>query len=165
MQIKKLDIPFWGRCAIVTNRQNPLIWFWHGVNCGRSNLLEEGLSSLKRSILIDPEHGNSYQAISVMFQRCGALEKAYFFAKVTKRLSLILAAARIFSGRRVLLSDRKKRVGNTGLVVSIMMVRWKDAGCQERDGGRSKNLMENYSSVLSKGSVMKFYILAVYRIF
>tara|TARA_B100000405_G_scaffold286688_1_gene234190 strand:+ start:868 stop:2907 length:2040 start_codon:yes stop_codon:yes gene_type:complete len=86
LAIKRLDIPFWGRCAIVTNRQNPLIWFWHGVNCGRSNLLAEGLSSLKRSILIDPAHGNSYQAISVMFQRSGALEKAYFFAKVTKRL-------------------------------------------------------------------------------
>ena len=86
LAIKKLDIPFWGRCARVTNQQNPFIWFWHGVNCGRSNLLEEGLSSLKRSILIDPEHGNSYQAISVIFQRCGALKKAYFFAKVTKRL-------------------------------------------------------------------------------
>ena len=41
LAIKRLDIPFWGRCAIVTNRQNPLIWFWHGVNCGRSNLLEQ----------------------------------------------------------------------------------------------------------------------------
>ena len=86
LAIKRLHIPFWGRCAIVANRQNPLIWFWHGVNCGRSNLLAEGLSSLKRSILIDPAHGNSYQAISVIFQRSGALEKAHFFAKVTKRL-------------------------------------------------------------------------------
>ena len=86
LAIKKLDIPFWGRCARVTNRQNPFIWFWHGVNCGRSNLLEEGLSSLKRSILIDPAHGNSYQAISVIFQRCGALKKAYFFATITKSI-------------------------------------------------------------------------------
>ena len=131
LAIKRLDIPFWGRCAIVTNRQNPLIWFWHGVNCGRSNLLEEGLSSLKRSILIDPVHGNSYQAISVMFQRCGALKQAYFFAKITKRIFLILAAALIFSGRRVLLLDRKKRVGNTGLDVLSMMVRWNDTGCQQ----------------------------------
>ena len=79
--------------------------------------------------------------------------------------SLILAAARIFSGRHVLLSERKKRGGSTGQAVSIMMVRWKDAGCQQKDGGRSKNLMEDYSSVQSKGSVMKFYILAVYPIF
>ena len=84
LAIKKLDIPFWGRCAVVSNRNNPFVWFWHGVNSGRSNLLEQGLSSLKRSILIDPEHGNSYQAISVMFQRCGALKKAYFFATITK---------------------------------------------------------------------------------
>ena len=86
LAIKKLDIPFWGRCAIVANRQNPLIWFWHGVNCGRSNLLEEGLSSLKRSILIEPEHGNRYQAISLILQRYGAIQEAYFFAKVTKFL-------------------------------------------------------------------------------
>ncbi len=86
LEIKRLDIPFWGRCAIVANRNNSLVWFWHGVNCGRSNLLEQGLSSVKRSILIDPEHGNSYQAISVMFQRCGALKKAYFFATITKRI-------------------------------------------------------------------------------
>ena len=86
LAIKKLDIPFWGRCAVVSNRNNPFVWFWHGVNSGRSNLLEQGLSSLKRSILIDPEHGNSYQAISVMFQRCGALKKAYFFATITKRI-------------------------------------------------------------------------------
>ena len=84
--IKRLDIPFWGRCAIFTNRQDPLIWFWHGVNCGRSNLLEEGLSSLKRSILIEPEHGNRYQAVSLVFQRNGYLKKAYFFARVTKLL-------------------------------------------------------------------------------
>ena len=84
LAIKRLHIPFWGRCAIVANRNNPFVWFWHGVNCGRSNLLEQGLSSVKRSILIDPEHGNSYQAISVMFQRCGALKKAYFFATITK---------------------------------------------------------------------------------
>ena len=86
LTIKKLDIPFWGRCASVTNRQSPLIWFWHGVNCGRSNLLKEGLSSLKRSILVDPEHGNTYQAVSLVFQRCGALEQAHFFAKITKLL-------------------------------------------------------------------------------
>ena len=86
LAIKRLDIPFWGRCTIVSNRQNPLIWFWHGVNCGRSNLLKEGLSSLKRSILIEPEHGNRYQAISLVFQRNGALKEAYFFARVTKSL-------------------------------------------------------------------------------
>lgn len=86
LAIKKLDIPFWGQCAVVANRSNPLIWFWHGVNCGRSNLLEEGLSSLKRSILIDPEHGNRYQAVSLIFQRYGALKEAYFFAKVTRLL-------------------------------------------------------------------------------
>ena len=28
----------------------------------------------------------AYQAISVMFQRCGALKKAYFFATITKLL-------------------------------------------------------------------------------
>ena len=27
--IKRLNIPFWGRCAVVANRSNPLIWFWH----------------------------------------------------------------------------------------------------------------------------------------
>ncbi len=86
LPIKRLNIPFWGRCAVVANRGNPLIWFWHGVNCGRANLLEEGLSSLKRSILIDPEHGNRYQAVSLIFQRNGALKEAYFFAKITKLL-------------------------------------------------------------------------------
>ena len=86
LPIKRCNIPFWGRCAVVANRGNPLIWFWHGVNCGRSNLLEEGLSSLKRSILIDPEHGNRYQAVSLIFQRNGALKEAYFFAKITMLL-------------------------------------------------------------------------------
>ena len=78
---------------------------------------------------------------------------------------LILAAAPIFSGKRVLLSNRKTRVGDTGLNVLSIVVRWNDTGCQQRDGGRAKNLMGNYSSVLSKGSVMRFYILAVYRTF
>ena len=86
LAIKRLDIPFWGRCASVANRDNAFVWFWHGVNCGRANLLKQGLSSVKRSILIDPEHASSYQAISVIFQRCGALKKAYFFAKITKRI-------------------------------------------------------------------------------
>ena len=64
---------------------------------------------------------------------------------------LILAAVLIFSGRRVLLSDRKTRVGNTGLDVLSIVVRWKDTGCQQRDGGRAKSLMENYSSVQKQG--------------
>ena len=52
--LDRINVPFWGRCAIISDRSNPLIWFWHGVNCGRANLLDPGLSGIKRSILIDP---------------------------------------------------------------------------------------------------------------
>ena len=136
LEIKKLYIPFWGRCAIVANRNNPLVWFWHGVNCGRSNLLEQGLSSVKRSILIDPEHGNSYQAISVMFQRCGALKKAYFFAKSQSLFILILAAVPSSLGD-VFCSRTGRKGWNTGLdVLSI-------DGAVERHGLPTKRWRES----------------------
>ena len=84
--LDRINVPFWGRCAIISDRSNPLIWFWHGVNCGRANLLDHGLSGIKRSILIDPGQGNRYQALSILFQRSGVLHAAYFFARVTMQV-------------------------------------------------------------------------------